>query len=149
MRGSFPPLAWNQIEDWVRKGFVSLPADVNLETENQFCSPYDESAELEVRARVWLDVNCAMCHQPEGPGNANIDLRYATSLEGTKTINVNPAQGDLGIVDAKLIAPGHPERSMMLHRIESLSEGRMPILGSNLVDVKAVKLLNEWIQSMR
>jgi uncharacterized repeat protein (TIGR03806 family) len=139
----------NQIRDWVKKGIVHLPANVNLETANQFCSPYDEDAALETRARVWLDVNCAMCHQPNGPGNANIDLRYATSLEGTKTIDVPPAQGDLGIVDAKLIAPGHPERSLMSHRIETLSQGRMPILGSNLVDEKAVKLLNEWIRSMR
>jgi len=139
----------NQIEDWVRKGFVNLPADVNLETANRFCSPYDENADLEARARVWLDVNCAMCHQPEGPGNANVDLRYATSLEGTKMIDVRPAQGDLGIVDAKLIAPGHPERSLIVHRIETLGQGRMPMIGSNLVDEKAVKLLNEWIQSMR
>ncbi len=139
----------NQIQDWVRKGFVNFPADVSLETADRFCSPYDESAELEARARVWLDVNCAMCHQPEGLGNAQIDLRYTTTLEGTRMIDVRPAQGDLGIVDAKLIAPGHPERSLILHRIESLSEGRMPILGSNLVDVKAVKLLNDWIQSMR
>lgn len=139
----------NQIQDWVRKGIVSFPANVNLETADKFCSPYDENADLETRARVWLDVNCAMCHQPEGPGNAQIDLRYATALEETETIDVNPAQGDLGMVDAKLIAPGQPERSLMLHRIESLSEGRMPILGSNRIDVKAVKLLNEWIRSMR
>lgn len=139
----------NQIEDWVRKGFVSLPTDVNLETENWFCSPYDEGADLEARARVWLDVNCAMCHQPEGPGNAKIDLRYATSPEATNMIGIRPAQGDLGIVDAQLIAPGHPERSLMVHRIETLGQGRMPMIGSNLVDEKAVKLLNEWIQSMR
>ncbi len=139
----------NQIQEWVRKGILDLPANVNLEAANQFCSPYDENAELEERARVWLDVNCAMCHQPQGPGNANIDLRYATSLEGTKTMDVRPAQGDLGIADARLIATGHPERSLMLHRIETLNEGRMPIVGSNLVDRKAVKLLNEWIRSLR
>lgn len=139
----------NQILDWARKGIVNLPADVNLKTANRFCSPYDEKAELETRARVWLDVNCAMCHRPQGPGNANIDLRYATSLEATKTIDVRPAQGDLEIANAKLIASGHPEQSLMLHRIETLNEGRMPIIGSNLVDEKAVKLLNEWIRSMR
>lgn len=139
----------NQILDWARKGIVDLPADVNLKTANQFCSPYGEEAEPETRARVWLDVNCAMCHQPRGPGNANIDLRYATSLEGTGTIGVRPAQGDLGIVGAKLIAPGHPERSLMLHRVKTLNEGRMPMIGSNRVDEKAVKLLHEWIRAMR
>jgi uncharacterized repeat protein (TIGR03806 family) len=139
----------NQILTWAKQGIVDMPANVNLETADKFCSPYDTSADLETRARVWLDVNCAMCHQPNGPGNANIDLRYATSLAGTKTVDVRAAQGDLGIIDAKLIAPGHPEQSLMVHRIETLSEGRMPSLGSNQVDEKAVDLLSEWIRSMR
>jgi len=68
----------NQILEWAKQGLVSLPADLDLQTENRFCSPYDEDVDLEMRARVWLDVNCAMCHQPNGPGNANIDLRFAT-----------------------------------------------------------------------
>ena len=74
----------NQIRDWARKGIVKVPANVNPETADRFCSPYDESAELEARARVWLDVNCAMCHQPEGLGNANIDLRYCPDQSGCK-----------------------------------------------------------------
>lgn len=139
----------NQIRQWAEQGIVSLPATVNLKTAEKFCSPYDENAELEDRARVWLDVNCAMCHQPNGPGNANIDLRYATSLQATKTVDVRPAQGDLGIDDARLIAPGRPEQSLMLHRIETLSEGRMPSLGSNQVDEKAVELLEEWIGALK
>jgi mono/diheme cytochrome c family protein len=139
----------NQILQWAKQGIVDLPSNVNLKTADKFCSPYDEGADLETRSRVWLDVNCAMCHQPNGPGNANIDLRFATSLEDTKTVGIRPAQGDLGIVDAKLIAPGHPEQSLMIHRIETLSEGRMPSIGSNQVDEKAVKILADWIRSMR
>jgi hypothetical protein len=139
----------NQILDWAGKGIVELPENFDLSVANQFCSPYDEAADLEARARVWLDVNCAMCHQPEGPGNATIDLRYATSLEGTQTRDFRPAQGDLGIVDARLIAPGHPERSLVLHRIKTLNEGRMPMIGSNLVDEKAARLLTDWIRAMR
>ena len=139
----------NQIEQWAQQGIVDLPANVNLKSANRFCSLYDQNADLETRARVWLDVNCAMCHQPNGPGNANNDLRYATSMENTKTIGIRPTQGDLGIEDAKLIAPGYPKKSLMVHRIETLSDGRMPSLGSNQVDTRAVALLSEWIRSMR
>ncbi len=139
----------NQIQRWAQQGIVNLPETFDPKTANRYCSPYDQTADLETRARVWLDVNCAMCHQPSGPGNANIDLRYATPLQGTRTVNVRPAQGDLGVVDGKLIAPGHAEQSLMVRRIETLSEGRMPSIGSNQVDAKAVQLLNEWIGSMR
>ncbi|MFK7769239.1 MAG: PQQ-dependent sugar dehydrogenase [Mariniblastus sp.] len=142
----------NQISEWAKNGYVSLPdslsKDLDVSKLPKYCNPFDKSADLETRARVYLDVNCAMCHQPKGPGNANIDLRFATSLEGTKSINANPGQGDLGIADAKLIAPGKPESSLMVQRIKTLNEGRMPSIGSNLVDEKAVELLSEWIKGM-
>lgn len=139
----------NQILQWASKGYVSLPQDLNLETAPRFCSPADTSVDLATRARVWLDVNCAMCHQPKGPGNANIDLRYATKLEATGTVGVPPAQGHLEIENALLISPGNPQQSLMLHRIETLSEGRMPSVGSNQVDPLGVQLLKDWIKSLK
>jgi hypothetical protein len=139
----------NQILEWANKGYVRLPADLNLAQAPKYCSPTDDRFDLETRARVWMDVNCAMCHQPNGPGNANIDLRYATLLENTKTIGIPPAQGQLGVENAQLIAPGHPEQSMMVYRIETLSEGRMPSIGSNQIDEQGVQLLKDWIKSIK
>jgi mono/diheme cytochrome c family protein len=139
----------NQILDWAQKGFVSLPENLDLAQAPKFCSPTDNSSDLETRARVWLDVNCAMCHQPKGPGNANIDLRFATSLENTQMIGLPPAQGHLGIKNAQLIAPGQPQKSLMVHRVETLSEGRMPSIGSNQIDEQGLKLLKAWIKSMK
>lgn len=142
----------NQISSWVKEGYLSVPdslaKDLDVSKLPKFCSPFDESEDLETRARVYLDVNCAMCHQPNGPGNANIDLRFTTSLEASKMIDTNPGQGNLGIPNAKLIAPGKPESSLMVHRIKTLSEGRMPSIGSNVVDKKAVDLLSEWIKTL-
>ena len=97
---------------------------------------------------MWLDVNCAMCHRPNGSGNATIDLQFDTPLAETKTIEVVPAQGDLGIADAKIIAMGNPNRSLLVHRVETLGQGRMPGLGSNRIDTEAVELLVQWIQQM-
>jgi len=131
-----------------------MPADSDLSEPDlsqapKFCSPLDRGASLEERARVYLDVNCAMCHQPNGPGNANIDLRYTTDLESTNTINVKPAQDDLGIAGARLISPGHPERSLMWHRMNTKTVGRMPSIGSNRVDPAGTELLRAWIESLR
>ncbi len=139
----------NQILKWVQQGLVSgLPEDFDSKTAARHCSPHDESCDLDQRARVLLDVNCAMCHRPNGPGNASIDLRYATSLESTKMLNEKPAQGDFGIADARIIAPGQPDASLLLHRMNTISNGRMPNIGSNVIDQKAVKLLREWINSI-
>ena len=144
----------NQITRWARQGLLKMPAESDLSEPDlskasRFCSPFNTNADLETRARVYLDVNCAMCHQPNGSGNANIDLRYATDLESTKTIDIKPTQGDLGIVDARLISPGHPERSLMLQRIETKTVGRMPNIGSNRVDQTGADLLREWIKSLK
>jgi uncharacterized repeat protein (TIGR03806 family) len=138
----------NQILQWSKAGLVELPDSFDPASTPKYCSPFDESADLETRARVYLDVNCAMCHQPNGPGNANIDLRFATKLEDTKMIGVRGAQGDLGLKDALLVSPGNPDSSLMVHRIQTKSVGRMPSIGSNVVDEKAVKLLSEWIAGL-
>ncbi len=138
----------NQIELWAEKGLIDLPADFNIAQADKFCSPADESADLQERARVWLDVNCAMCHRPQGPGNANIDLRYDTPLDKTKMVGEKPSQGSLGIDDAMLVCPGSPDRSLMLERIKTLGQGRMPNIGSNKVDPAGVKILTDWIKSL-
>ncbi len=138
----------NQIESWAEKEIVSLPRDFDPASAAKFCELSDTASDLETRVRVWMDVNCAMCHRPQGPGNANIDLRYETALESTKMINEKPAQGNLGLANALLVAPGEPDRSLMLERVKTLSAGRMPNIGSNQIDEEGVKLLTEWIQSM-
>ena len=119
------------------------------ENANAFCSPFDEKEDLETRARIYLDVNCAMCHQPNGPGNAIVDLRFDTPLEKTKMINQKPGQGDLGIDGAQLVAAGDPARSVLLERMKTKSVGRMPNIGSNRVDDEAVKLISKWIESLK
>ena len=53
-----------------------------------------------------------------------------------------------GLPDAKLIAPGHPERSVLLHRMSIREPGLMPPLATNIVDKDAVKMLEEWIKQL-
>jgi uncharacterized repeat protein (TIGR03806 family) len=138
----------NQIQYWQKLGLIDIEG-VDLTTAQQYCSPFDDTQPLASRARVLLEVNCAMCHRPNGPGNANIDLRYATEIGNTGTIDQLPAQTNLGITDGKIIAPGMPNKSLLLHRMETLGQGRMPTIGSNVVDEKAVKLLRQWIEKMK
>jgi hypothetical protein len=54
-----------------------------------------------------------------------------------------------GISDARLIAPGEPDRSVLFRRVSQRGAGQMPPLSSNLVDPDAVQLLRDWIADMK
>jgi uncharacterized repeat protein (TIGR03806 family) len=111
-------------------------------------NPYDESAGLEQRARSYFQTNCAHCHQFNAGGTANIALGYEVPLEKTKTVDVRPIQGTFNIAGARIIASGDPTRSVLYYRISKLGGGRMPRVGSSEVDVRAVRMIHDWISRM-
>jgi uncharacterized repeat protein (TIGR03806 family) len=112
--------------------------------------PADESQPLEARARSYLHANCAICHINAGGGNAQMDLEFTASAKKLNAIDVEPLHHRFGLMEAKIIAPGHPERSVLLHRLShrGAGSGQMPQLGTNLVDPTAVKLFEAWIRSL-
>jgi len=77
-----------------------------------------------------------------------MDLRYSLPLQNTQTCNVQPGISDLGIDNALLIAPGEPERSVLLTRMQIRGTNQMPPLGTHLVDEAAVGLIGEWIAGL-
>ena len=115
---------------------ASLPRHIN---------PYDETADLDKRARTYLQINCAICHVSDGGGNSYIELDMGRKLEDMKAVGGKPVQGTFGLADAMIIAPGEPERSVLYYRISSLGGARMPRVGSRVVDEKAVVLFHAWI----
>lgn len=116
----------------------------------KLANPYDEREPLEARARSYLHANCAICHISAGGGNSQIDLEYTASLSKLNAIDVEPLHHKFGLTDARIIAPGHPERSVLFHRIAHRGEGsgQMPQLATSLVDEAAVKLFSEWIRGL-
>src|SRR5665213_516344 len=111
-------------------------------------NPYDASADLTLRVRSYLHANCAICHVQEGGGNALMNLEFGVPPEKCRAINVPPQHDSFGIANAKLIAPGDPGNSVLLHRVAIRGSGQMPPLGSNMVDEKAVEMLRAWIEKM-
>ena len=100
----------------------------------------------ELRARSFLDSNCAQCHRPGGAG-AFFDARFDTPLKKQGIIN-GPVANLLNIAGAKVIAPGNTNKSVMYHRISITGENQMPPLGRNLVDDRAVAVFAQWIMSL-
>jgi uncharacterized repeat protein (TIGR03806 family) len=105
----------------------------------------DTSATMAQRARSYLHSNCSNCHSPNGPTPVNLDLRHTTVLAATQTCDLQPVAGDLGISNARIIAPGEPERSVLLARMKVRDVNQMPPLGSHLVDQEAVDVIAAWI----
>jgi uncharacterized repeat protein (TIGR03806 family) len=110
--------------------------------------PADVGASLTDRARAYLHTNCAQCHRPGGPTPSTMDLRYDTSLSNTNACDVAPLEGDLGIPNARLIAPGDPVRSVLIDRMGRRDSHGMPPLGSNVIDASGISLLNNWISGL-
>lgn len=86
---------------------------------------YKDTAEsLENRARAYLDINCAHCHQPDAWSDASrrpYDLRYATAL-----------------ADTGLVGEGNQVS-------RQLTEGEMPYLGTTLRHDEGVEIVLDYI----
>ncbi|MFM8892717.1 MAG: PQQ-dependent sugar dehydrogenase, partial [Planctomycetia bacterium] len=106
---------------------------------NRLVNPYDPSHPLEARARSYLHANCGSCHVGAGGGNALIELEYLSAhdiipLAATKTVGVKPLHATFDLIDPKLIAAGHPERSVLFSRVTRRGPGQMPQLATSIVD---------------
>ncbi len=111
------------------------------------------SGTLDARARAYLMVNCAHCHNPQGSAsNSGLFLNYAAAADRTATgIYKRPVAAGRGSGGHDFaIAPGKPEASIMIHRMGSTEPGvAMPEVGRSLVHEEGVALIREWISSLR
>ncbi len=98
--------------------------------------------------RAYLDVNCAPCHRPNGGGLVPMDLRLERRLEDMAAVDVPPQRGDFHIREARVIAPGRPEKSTLYYRMATAGSGHMPHLGSQVVDRERLRQIHDWIASM-
>jgi putative heme-binding domain-containing protein len=106
-------------------------------------------APLDVRARSYLHTNCAHCHRfGGGGGQVVLELDFAKPLKDTGIYDVKPRQGDFGLPDARILAPGDPYRSVLFYRMAKFGRGRMPHLGSEVPDIAALDCVAEWIAGL-
>jgi uncharacterized repeat protein (TIGR03806 family) len=116
-------------------------------------TPYPDpqgSDTLSNRARSYLHANCSGCHRPNGGAPSNMDLRYSTLLTQTNACDAIPQSGDLGLTNARIIAPGNATTSVLVSRMNRRAPdtNAMPPIGSNIVDATALTLITDWINSL-
>ncbi len=157
---SGPPLAFNTPQlnkehDYGRASAQQLDTlarihlfEKPIATENRprLANPRDPSADLDARARAYLQVNCAHCHRQHAGGAVLSKMHYDVPLDETNMLSIRPTQGTFGIHSAQVIAPSDPFRSVLLYRMSKLGGGRMPHIGSTEVDIAGIALIDDWIR---
>lgn len=114
-----------------------------------YAVPSDTNQGLTARARSYLHTNCSNCHRSGGPTGVNLDLRHDTPLSQTGACDVVPSREDLGIANARIIAPGDSARSVLHLRMNRRNDpAMMPPLASTVIDAAGVQVIAEWINSL-
>lgn len=111
--------------------------------------PYDKTLPIAARARSYIHANCSQCHVEAGGGNAQMELEFTTAFDKMRVVNAVPVHHKFDLPDARIVAPGSPERSVLLHRMSQRGAGKMPQLATTVVDDEAVELLRQWIVEMK
>lgn len=140
----------NQLDRWIRAGLLSgLRNSADAPKAPRWDDP--ASGSLAERARAYLDINCAHCHNPAGPAyTSGLDLSYDQTTPVRIGIRKAPVAAGRGASIGRYdIEPGDPDTSILLHRLTSTDPGvRMPTVGRSLVHEEGAELIREWIQSM-
>ncbi len=111
----------------------------------------DISVPLDQRARAYLDANCGHCHAPGLPADTSgLYLNWEEARDIHLGIHKTPVAAGRGSGGLKVsIDPGHPDRSILLHRLQSDDPGvMMPEIGRALVHAEGVALIRDWIAQM-
>lgn len=138
----------NQLATLEAIGVLQPPLAGEPDSLPAYPDPLGTSASIGDRARSLLHANCSACHRPGGPTPSSMDLRFSTPLAATNACDIRPFRGDLGIAEARLIAPGDPDRSILLVRDGRRDSAGMPPLGSLIVNEASLSLLREWIAGL-
>jgi uncharacterized repeat protein (TIGR03806 family) len=138
----------NQLATFEHIGLFTKPLPSPPDKLPRLADYEDAQLDAAVRARSYLHSNCSHCHMKWGGGNAEFKLLVTLPVGDMGILNVPPAHGSFGIKDARLVVPGAPERSVLLQRMAMTGLGRMPHIGSRVVDEPAVHMVRAWIKGL-
>jgi len=146
--------AENQIDHFAAAGMFSN-SPTAAASRVRFAGP-DSDADLGLRARSYLDANCAHCHS--AGGDANSKALYL-DFDSTDPATDDPANWGVCKVPTSAggstcghvydIVPGDADTSVMVCRMESTrGADQMPPIGRGLAHTEGVALVRAWIDAM-
>lgn len=144
----------NQLTKWIETGYLesnfTLPSATNSTVDYE-----DTSQPLDLRARSYVDINCAHCHTDDRHCDYR-PMRFAYNQTGGPSGNTymgvcvsTQDMQDFPSTLAKIVAPGNISKSMLYYRINTTDETyRMPLHGRTLIHTEGVALMEQWINSL-
>jgi parallel beta-helix repeat protein len=143
--------AVNQLALWQRLGLLDV-TDNELATAPAMPVWNDPTTgSLDDRARAYLDINCAHCHNPSGAANSsglflNSEQPYGIQL-GVCKPPIAAGRGSGGILFD--IVPGQPEASILFSRLESTQVAtKMPEIDKSIAHTEGLELVRSWIAQL-
>lgn len=139
----------NQLVKWADAGKLS---NFSHETAYPNMVNYqDKSQSLELRARAYLDINCAHCHRAEAPASTSgLFLTYEETDPLRLGILKTPVAAGFGAGSFTYdIVPGKADESILTYRMGTNQVGAaMPEIGRVTVHQEGLELIKRWINEM-
>ena len=126
---------------------VLTDSDTLRAIDTNLVNPHDASQPLNARARSYLHANCGVCHHRKGPETISFYAHADYAFDELR-ITKRPGIGKFGLETPQLVKPNDAFRSVILYRMSKLGYGRMPYVGSRVVDSRGVSLIAQWIDSI-
>jgi uncharacterized repeat protein (TIGR03806 family) len=142
----------NQLTKWIEQGY--LQGNFTFPTAaNSTVNYSDTSKSLDARARSYVDINCAHCHQNDKHCDYR-PMRFGFSETNNNLTNMGVCveTQDMQDFDSalnKIVNPGNINRSMLFHRLNTENESyRMPLHGRTIIHDEGIALITQWINSL-
>lgn len=138
----------NQIEHWQNTG-VLIDVGSEVPAAANWLNP--GTATIDERARAYLDINCAHCHNSAGAADTSgLHLNSDAAVDRNFGICKSPTAAGQGSGDRPYdIYPGKPEESIVMYRMEHSDPAiAMPELGRSTVHIEGVSLIYHWIAGL-
>lgn len=146
---SYSQGAMNQLDYWQAQGLLT---DVPEQHQRPQAVVWNtQTHNIEQRARAYLDINCAHCHNTQGPADTS-GLFLDWFNEDPRSLGlckppVAAGKGSGGHQYA--IVPGAAHESILHYRMLSTDPGQMmPELGRSLVHEQGLALIAHWINQL-
>lgn len=136
----------NQLQKWIDVGYLENNLPESIVSTVQWD---DESLDLNLRLRSYLDINCAHCHSDQRHCEYT-SMRFAfkdNEDDTNKGVCVNADSQIAG--KSSLVEPGNVAASILRYRVSTTeAQYRMPFLGRTLEHEEGIQLIDEWINAL-
>ena len=139
--------AKNQLSKWVEAGYLNNTVPQNIVSTVDW---KDENLSLDLRARSYLDINCAHCHSPGGTCDY-VPMNFLFSKTN------DPVNLGICIEPQDFSPEGYPylisatkaQNSLIYFRMNTTNAvDMMPRLGRSVIHQEGIDLIAEWINAM-